>query len=395
MKPIIIVGAGMAGLQAANLLFQKGVPFLLLEQDARLGGRIKSDLVDGFTLDHGFQVLQTNYPNVQRSFDLKSLDLQFFDSGAKLWLNGRWNSFMNPLRTGLSFLGLVPHLISFKDLFLLARLWIKLQWSNNQYVKSKESTIDLFKRWGFSDRFQSVFLKPFFQGIYLEEQLTQPASLFFFYMQQFLEGQAALPAQGMAALVNQISQGLPQDSVRTMASVVQIAESHLRLKNDEVVEFEQLILALDPEAAAQLLQVQLPKTTHLGSKTFYFAVSARASIDKLLHLLPANSGLLHYCFLSHIAPSYAPEGKDLVQVTTLNLGLDFADVLRSLADFEDVADFQFLRAYAIPKSLTRVGTFDELLLAAKRRGIVLIGDYCEMPSLQGALVSGEQAIASA
>jgi protoporphyrinogen oxidase len=339
--------------------------------------------------------LQTNYPSVQRSFDLASLDLQNFDSGAKLWLDGRWNSFLNPLRSGFNFLSLVPRLITIKDLFLLARLWVKLQWSSKQHVVSRESTIDLFNRWGFSDTFQSTFLKPFFQGIYLDKDLLQPVSLFFFYMQQFLEGQAALPAHGMAALVNQLSHALPKDSVRTKVEVVQVTDGQLRLKNDEVVEFDRLILALDPQAAANLLQVQLPESVHLGSKTFYFALPARVIKDKLLHLLPADSGLLHYCFLSHITPSYSPEGQDLVQVTSLNLSLDFADALRLLADFEDVADFKFLRAYAIPKSLTRMNAFDGIRLAAQKHGIVLAGDYCEMPSLQGALVSGEQAIASA
>lgn len=391
MKPIVIIGAGIAGLRAAKHLSDQKVPFVLLEQADHAGGRVRSDHVDGFILVHGFQVLQTNYPSVQRSFDLNALNLQAFDSGSKLWFGGQWVSFLNPLRSGLKLLDLVPHLISFKDICLLIRLWFKLQWSANEQVDSSETTASMFERWGFSETFQSKFLRPFFRGIYLDQNLQQSASLFFFYMRQFLEGQAALPAKGMGEIANQLLTSLPMDSVRFRTEIVQLGDDFVELTNGEKIEFERLILAVDPHVAARFLQVDLTDSVHLGSKTFYFSVPPRKEHDKLLHLIPGESKLLHYCFLSRVAPTYAPAGRELLQVTSLDLALNEMEVLNLLAEYEDVSGYAFLRAYTIPRSLAKLGSFEALKHAAQAKGIVLAGDYCEMPSLHGALVSGQKA----
>ena len=391
MKPIVIIGAGIAGLQAASHLNSQGIPFVLLEQSEQVGGRVRSDCADGFIFDHGFQVLQTNYPSVKRSFDLSALNLQAFDSGSKLWFRGQWALFLNPLRAGFKFLELVPHIISFKDLFLLARLWFKLQWSANEHINSHESTAAMLNRWGFSDTFQSKFIRPFFRGILLDQNLQQPASLFFFYMRQFLEGQAALPANGMGEIANQLLTLLPMDSVRLGTEIVHLSDDFVELKGGEKIEFERVILAVDPNAASRLLHVELPHSVHLGAKTFYFSVPLRKEQDKLLHLIPGESKLLHYCFLSQVAPTYAPAGKELLQVTSLDLALNEKEVLSQLAEYEDVSGFSFLRAYSIPYSLAKFASFDAIRRAAESKKIVLAGDYCEMPSLHGALVSGQKA----
>jgi phytoene dehydrogenase-like protein len=266
-----------------------------------------------------------------------------------------------------------------------------LQWSANEQVDSGETTAAMLDRWGFSETFQAKFLRPFFRGIYLDQKLQQPASLFFFYMRQFLEGQAALPAKGMGEIANQLLTSLPMDSVHLGTEIVQLGDDFVELKSGKRIEFERLILAVDPHAAAKLLHVELPDSVHLGAKTFYFSVPQRKEQNKLLHLISGESKLLHYCFLSQIAPTYAPAGKELLQVTSLDLVLNEKEVLRLLAEYEDVSGYTFLLAYEIPRSLANVGSFESLKLAAQSKGIILAGDYCEMPSLHGALVSGQKA----
>ncbi len=98
MKPIIIVGAGIAGLQAARILEKNKIDFLLIEKSTSLGGRVQSETFNGFTLDHGFQVLQTAYPEVQKSIDILNLDLSYFDSGAYVHFKGSFTPFYNPLK---------------------------------------------------------------------------------------------------------------------------------------------------------------------------------------------------------------------------------------------------------------------------------------------------------
>ena len=49
--PVVIVGAGFSGLTAAKTLHEQGVPFVLLEASDAVGGRARTDLVDGFLLE--------------------------------------------------------------------------------------------------------------------------------------------------------------------------------------------------------------------------------------------------------------------------------------------------------------------------------------------------------
>ncbi|MDA8746269.1 FAD-dependent oxidoreductase, partial [Rubripirellula amarantea] len=65
-RPIVIVGAGLAGLSCALKLAEAGRAVTVLEASNRVGGRVRTDVVDGYTLDHGFQVLLTAYPACQQ-----------------------------------------------------------------------------------------------------------------------------------------------------------------------------------------------------------------------------------------------------------------------------------------------------------------------------------------
>ncbi|MEO7143186.1 MAG: FAD-dependent oxidoreductase, partial [Bryobacteraceae bacterium] len=68
---VAIVGAGLAGLCCARRLTEAGVSCLVLEASDGIGGRMRTDQVDGFLLDRGFQVLLTAYPEAQNILDYK------------------------------------------------------------------------------------------------------------------------------------------------------------------------------------------------------------------------------------------------------------------------------------------------------------------------------------
>jgi oxygen-dependent protoporphyrinogen oxidase len=59
--PVVIVGAGLAGLTAAHCLKQRGIPAIVIEAADRVGGRMTSDIVDGHVVDCGAQFLSTEY----------------------------------------------------------------------------------------------------------------------------------------------------------------------------------------------------------------------------------------------------------------------------------------------------------------------------------------------
>ena len=50
MKPVVIVGAGLSGLTCAVTLHEGGTPVLLLEASDDVGGRVRTDEVEGFLL---------------------------------------------------------------------------------------------------------------------------------------------------------------------------------------------------------------------------------------------------------------------------------------------------------------------------------------------------------
>ncbi len=392
MKPVVIIGAGMAGLQAASQLHLNQIPFLLVDAQNHVGGRLHSEHVKGFILDVGFQVLQTNYPEVQRSLDLPALDLTAFESGAYLWNQAGWLAFVNPLKQlGSLFDALASGIMTVKDAYLLARLWFITQ-ADVQPLGTQESTQDFLNRWGFSAKFQAHFLRPFFGGIFLSAGLNPPASLFRYYMKQFLEGTAAIPAAGIGAIPIQMVASLPADSIRLGTQVTQVSARQVNFADGSSVEASRVILATDASTAAKLLGVSLEKGAFWSTKTLYFQAPASADKKSMLHLVP-NSRVLHYAYLNHVQPSYAPKGKDLISVTTLDVAMQSADVLAELTPFvgPSIQKWAFLKEYLLPEALPVVGAFDELKQKAAEAGIVLAGDFTGFPSLQSAMQSGRLA----
>lgn len=379
MKPILIVGGGIAGLQAANILHQNNTDFILFEKQASLGGRVSSTKKDGFILDRGFQVLQTSYSEVQRSLDLAKLQLHFFESGAMI----KDQVFFNPLRRPFDLFS--TDFITLKDAYSLAKIWFKLQGDVPALDGNKQTTQELIESYSFSDRFKNEFLIPFFQGVFLQETLTQPASLFFYYLQQFLYGNAAVPAGGMQAIPDQMASFLPTDKVNLNQEIVAITDKSITLKSGEIIEGEAVILAVDLLVAAKMLGLQMPET--LGSKTFYFSAKKTEKEPALLRLV-GEQHLLHFTCLTDVNPNLAPKGKALYSATSLQ-GSSEKEVKEVLGKQLPGIKLTLIQSIDIPHSLQKVDTYEAVKKAAK--GIVLAGDYLEFPSLQGALLSGRKA----
>ncbi len=379
MKPILIVGGGIAGLQAANILHQNNADFILFEKQASLGGRVSSFKKDGFILDRGFQVLQTSYPEVQRSLDLSKLQLHFFESGAKI----KDQAFFNPLRRPFDLFS--TDIITIKDAYSLAKIWFKLQSDLPAIDGNKQTTQELIESYSFSDRFKNEFLIPFFQGVFLQEKLTQPASLFFYYLQQFLYGNASIPSGGMQAIPDQMASHLPAEKVKLNQEIIAISAKSITLKSGEIIEGDAVILAVDLPIAAKILGLQTPET--LASKTVYFSAKKTEKELALLRLV-GEQHLLHFTCLTDVNPELAPKGKALYSATSLQ-GSSEEEVKVALEKQLPGIKLSLIDSFDIPHSLQKVEAYETVKNAAN--GIVLAGDYLEFPSLQGALFSGRKA----
>jgi phytoene dehydrogenase-like protein len=379
MKPILIVGGGIAGLQAANILHQNNADFILFEKQGCLGGRVSSIQKDGFILDRGFQVLQTSYPEVQRSLDLSALNLSFFESGAMI----KGQLFFNPLRRPFELFS--SDILTFRDVFSLARIWFRLQGNVSALDGNKQTTQELIESYSFSNRFKNEFLIPFFQGVFLQESLTQPASLFFYYLQQFLYGNAAIPAGGMQAIPDQMASWLPTDKLKLNQEITALDAKSITLKTGEVIDGEAVILAVDLPVAAKLLKSDILGT--LSSKTFYFSAKTSVKQPALLRLV-GEEYLLHFTCLTDVNPGLAPKGKSLYSATSLTESSE-KEVKAALEKQLPGQKLTFIASFDIPHSLQLVDGYEAIKKSSS--GIVLAGDYLEFPSLQGALYSGRKA----
>ena len=379
MKPILIVGGGIAGLQAANILHQNNVDFVLFEKQASLGGRVSSTKKDGFILDRGFQVLQTSYPEVQRSLDLTALNLSFFESGAMV----KDQVFFNPLRRLFDLFS--SDILTFIDVFSLAKIWFRLQGLVPALDGDKQTTQELIESYAFSVRFKNEFLIQFFQGVFLQETLTQPASLFFYYLQQFLYGNAAIPAGGMQAIPDQMASWLPRDKLKLNQEISALDAKSITLKSGEIIEGKAVILAVDLPVVAKLLKADTPAT--LSSKTFYFSAKSSVKQPALLRLV-GEEHLLHFTCLTDVNPGLAPKGKSLYSATSLTKSSE-KEVKAVLEKQLPGQKLTFIASFDIPHSLQLVDGYDAIRKSSN--GIVLAGDYLEFPSLQGALYSGRKA----
>jgi phytoene dehydrogenase-like protein len=379
MKPILVVGGGIAGLQAANILHQSGRDFILFEKGGAPGGRVSSIPKDGFILDRGFQVLQTSYTEVQRSLDLSALQLSYFESGAMV----KDQVFYNPLRRPFDLFS--SDILRFKDIISLIKIWLKLQGNVPALDGKKQSTQELIESYSFSDRFKNEFLIPFFQGVFLQESLAQPASLFFYYLRQFLYGNAAIPANGMQAIPAQLASNLPAESIRLHQEITMLDAKSVTLISGEKIEGESVILAVDLPVAAKLLGLDVPAT--LASKTFYFYSNKSAPQPPLLRLI-SDENLLHFTCLTDVNPGLAPDWIALYSATSLR-NSSKEEVKLALEKHLFGVELRFLEEFDLPHSLQAVDAYDSIKKAAN--GIVLAGDYLQFPSLQGALASGREA----
>jgi protoporphyrinogen oxidase len=397
---IHIIGGGISGLIAARVLEEHGLSGTIIEATDRLGGRVKTDVVDGYNLDHGFQVLLTAYPAAKKYLDFDALALQEFLPGSAIFKNGKQKIIGDPLRN-LSLL--IPTLFSeigtvndkLKILALNRRL--KKKSIQNIFAEKEQTTLAYLENIGFSETIITDFFIPFFSGIFLENKLDTSSRMFEFVYKMFGEGNAALPKDGIQAIPKQLFEKLKNTTCVFNTKVKSVENGSIILESGEIIKSNFTIIATQASGLVSNLKNQA--TLWKSCDTLYFEVTKREIRKPLIGLIAAPNALINNIFYHTSLQTSATATKELLSVTVIdrqnltNKQL-VAEVQKELKELCNIDSCTFIKQYNIPMALPNLQDIQYEMLPSETRlteTIFLAGDTQLNGSLNAAMIAGERA----
>lgn len=402
--PAVVIGAGLAGLACARHLARAGRDVVLLEASDDVGGRVRTDAVDGFLLDRGFQVLLTAYPEARAQLDCAALDLRPFAAGAVIRWQGGWHKVADPTRQPLDALGALAGPIgTFGDKLKVLELRREAMRGtlDELFARPEETTAARLHRLGFSDAMVERFLRPFLAGIFLDSTLSTSSRMLEFVFRMMAEGDTAIPARGMGELPRQLAAGLPAGTVRLGTEARAVTPGRVTLADGSTLEASTIVVATEGDVAARLTG-RLPEPRGRSVCVVYYSAPAAPMAGPWLMLDGDGAGPVNNAaVLSELSPHYAPAGRALVAASVLGLpaqddeGLDRA-VRAQLAGWfgPGVQGWRHLRTYRV--RWAQPDQTPPALEPAERpvvlgEGLLVAGDHRATSSIHGALLSGRHA----
>ena len=397
---IHIIGGGISGLIAARVLEEHGLSATIIEATDRLGGRVKTDVVDGYSLDHGFQVLLTAYPAAKKYLDFDALELQEFLPGSAIFKNGKQKIIGDPLRN-ISLL--LPTLFSgigtvndkLKILALNRRL--KKKSIQNIFTEKEQTTHVYLENIGFSEAIITNFFTPFFSGIFLENKLETSSRMFEFVYKMFGEGNAALPKDGIQAIPKQLFEKLKSTTCVFNTKVKSLENGSIKLESGETLKSNFTIIATQASGLVSNLKNQA--TQWKSCDTLYFEVAKREIKKPLIGLIAAPNTLINNIFYHTSLQTSATATKELLSVTVvdkqnLTNKLLVTEVQKELKELCNIDSCTFIKQYNIPMALPNLQDIQYEMLPSETRlteTIFLAGDTQLNGSLNAAMIAGERA----
>lgn len=394
--PVVIVGAGLAGLSCAVALHDAGIPVQVYEASDGVGGRVRTDHVDGFTLDRGFQVALTAYPEMHRQLDMAALDLQAFEPGALVWRNGKGSVVGDPFRRPTTALSTVVAPIGSPfDKARIALLRHRLRSVHPARLLQGDdiSTRAALADAGFSDTIIERFFRPLVGGIQLDPELDDSRRMFDVIFRMLADGDSAVPATGMQAIPRQLADRLPVGTVHLGSPVTATTPTSVTV-DGATITTAAVVVATEGPVAASLLGLAPVESKSVGA--VYFAAPQAPIDDKLVVLDGTGRGpVLNVAVMSNVAPSYAPAGSHLVVAALPGHVGDTieADARAQLRGWwgSQVDTWDHLATYRIAHGQPRQRPpFHPKQRVRLDDGRFVCGDHRDTASIQGAMYSGRR-----
>ncbi len=399
---VVVVGAGLAGLACARTLVAAGVDALVLEASDGVGGRVRTDRVDGFLLDRGFQVLSTGYPEARRALDFAALDLRHLDSAVVVRREGQLHRLANPLSEPTQLLTTATSsVVGLRSKLAVASYAAQAAALPVSALRRRPdvSGTEAWSSAGVPRDAVDALLVPFLSGVVLEREITTSRRFLDLMIRMFARGGSAVPAQGMQQLPEQLAAQIGHDRVRLDMPVTEVHGDGVVVAGREVGAGA-VVVATDAWAASSLVpQLGSPTAAH-GVTTYYHAADPWPGQRGTLIVDAEGSPVANSVVITAAAPEYSSDGRSLVASSVVHQAGQPTpteqEVRRIVADLhrQDTADWELIASYDLPQALPAMPaphSFRKPVRVPGVPGLYVAGDHRDTSSIQGALVSGRRA----
>ena len=391
---VAVVGAGLAGLSAAVRLAAAGCDVHVLEASDGAGGRLATEVVDGFVVDRGFQVLNTGYPRVAADLDLDALELGWFRRGAVVRVGDRAHRVVDPRSAPAALPGtLRAPLGSIVEKGALAAFSLRAGYTPvPRLLRAPETSAEAsLRRAGVGDVAIERFFRPFLAGVLLEDELATSSRYLDLLWRSFVRGAIGLPARGMQSVGEQLAGRLGAARLHRGVRAEDVAGDRVTT-GAGVVRADAVVVATDPGTARALvpgLEASAPRqvTTHLH------VLPGTPSSDRLIVLGGPGDRVVNSAVLSDVQPRYSPDARALVASSTLAPTRE-PDVRDEVARLHGVAGADLAHLTSVTVTGAQPAALPPLQLRRPvdlGEGLFVCGDHRDTPSIQGAMASGARA----
>ena len=380
-----IIGAGLSGLTCSWYLKKNNIhDITIFESSEKPGGKLKTDSVDGFLLDRGFQVLLPAYPETKKVLDYEKLQLQRFHKGSLIYKNNKKIPFYDPEN---GFTALLKTVVFGPGTLLDKLILLKLKWTLSKLSvvnifssKKTISSLSYLRELGFSEKIIEEFWIPFYQGVFLENNLETDSKMLQFTFKMFAEAGAAVPKEGMGAIPRQLVDYIGEEKIRYNAKVLHFDSKSITTSDGKTELFDKVVMACNME-----------KNVPYNAVTNQYFQAEKLPLDTKHVILNAGKNRIvnNVVLISNVAANYSKNGKHLISVSANGIHLKADDFLKDLKSMfgSQVDNWKPLKSYIINEALPIIN-FEKKYQPKSTEGIYYCGDHLVQGSINGAMESG-------